>query len=296
MTVISVSTHLKELAADSFVNYCYNPGNAGDALIAQATFQVLAECKIGYRIINANHTALDGQTVIYAGGGNLTRYYQNAYSFISRIHRDVRKLIILPHTIDGNIDLLTQLESNTDIICREQVSYQHVQRYAKKANVYIADDMAFSLKINDVLDAKLRRPWHYSPTLSMFKTGLSERKFDRLISYLNVRYWSSLTGVINAFRTDLESSTVNIPKYNYDISAAFEYGTHSQFKVLLSCIHLLRLINSCRQIRTNRLHVAIAGALLGKEVLFYSNSYYKNRAVYDFSMRSQFPNVQWIDA
>ena len=42
------------------------------------------------------------------------------------------------------------------------------------------------------------------------------------------------------------------------------------------------------------LHLAIAGALLGKPVECYPNSYFKNEAVYHFSMKDRFPNVQWM--
>lgn len=45
--------------------------------------------------------------------------------------------------------------------------------------------------------------------------------------------------------------------------------------------------------RTDRLHVAIAGALLGKSVELHANSYFKNRAVYQFSLRS-FPSVRFV--
>ena len=39
------------------------------------------------------------------------------------------------------------------------------------------------------------------------------------------------------------------------------------------------------KIFTNRLHLAIAGFLLNKEVHFYPNFYYKNEAVYDYSLK-----------
>jgi len=49
------------------------------------------------------------------------------------------------------------------------------------------------------------------------------------------------------------------------------------------------------EVRTNRLHDAICAGLLGKRVKMYPNSYFKNRAVYEFSMRDRFPDVEWVE-
>jgi exopolysaccharide biosynthesis predicted pyruvyltransferase EpsI len=60
--------------------------------------------------------------------------------------------------------------------------------------------------------------------------------------------------------------------------------------------HLLRYIDLYDEVGTNRLHVAIGAALLGKRVRFHPNSYFKNRAVYEFSMADRFPDVEWVEA
>jgi len=44
-------------------------------------------------------------------------------------------------------------------------------------------------------------------------------------------------------------------------------------------------------IHTDRLHVAIAGCLLGLEVHLYPNSYFKNKAVYLSSIEGYYDNV-----
>lgn len=295
MATISINNYLRELAFHTSVKYCPNPGNAGDALIAQATFQLFGDCQIDYAMIDPKSFTPQGEVVFYAGGGNLTRYYQKARPFIQRVHAHVSKLIILPHTIDSNEDLLAELGNNVDVICREEVSYRHVQRYAKDANVYLADDMAFLLKLDKVMQSPLRCFGHCSPALFMWRSGLQRRNVKSLLDYLQTRLQVKRTGILNAFRTDVETTNMVIPPQNYDISKAFTYGTSDKYSVLLSCKHLLQLVGSCRQLRTNRLHIAIAGARLGKEVWFYANSYYKNQAVYEFSIKPRFPNVLWKD-
>lgn len=293
MLLNSIDSYMAEMTKKRIVHYYPNPGNAGDALIALATFQIFKRNQVNYRWIDLNHFVPQGQTVIYSGGGNLTRYYRYAHDFISTIHHEVEKLIILPHTIEGHEQLLAKLGHNVEIICRERTSYKHVLRYAKKANVYLSDDMAFHLDIDHVFaNAQFRRAWHRSLDLTMLIRAVYKRSFDQLSSYLHARLMIRRTGILNAFRRDAERSEIKIPNDNCDVSEVTNHGTYNELALFSSAIHLLRLVSSCRQLRTNRLHVAIAGALLGKEVLFYPNSYYKNQAVYEFSMKSRFPNVR----
>ena len=47
---------------------------------------------------------------------------------------------------------------------------------------------------------------------------------------------------------------------------------------------------------SNYFLIAIGGAVLGKRVRFHPNSYFKNRAVYEFSMLDRFPDVEWVEA
>lgn len=56
------------------VLYIPNPGNAGDALIAAATYQVLDDLGINYLIKRHKddmESDVSGRVVIYGGGGNL---------------------------------------------------------------------------------------------------------------------------------------------------------------------------------------------------------------------------------
>jgi exopolysaccharide biosynthesis predicted pyruvyltransferase EpsI len=55
------------------------------------------------------------------------------------------------------------------------------------------------------------------------------------------------------------------------------------------------LINSLKQyeeINTDRLHLAISATLLGKKVNLFPNSYYKNKAVFDYSLK-KFPSISF---
>lgn len=283
------------MSAKRIVHYYSNPGNAGDALITKATMQLFRCNGVRYQWIDHPDLVPQGGIIVYSGGGNLTRYYDVARQFVGAIHKVAERVIILPHTIDGHEDLLSTLGSNVDIICRERISYEHVQRYAKRANVYLTDDMAFHLKIDDLFaNAQFQRPWHRSLDTTLLIRALYTKNFGQLATYLRSRYWVARTGILHAFRTDVEQSSIEVPSNNCDISEVANHGTHSEAAVSSSAIHLLQLVKHCRQLHTNRLHAAIAGALLNKEVWFYPNSYFKNQAVYEFSMQSRFPHVHWM--
>ncbi|MFH0769986.1 MAG: galactosyltransferase-related protein [Candidatus Peregrinibacteria bacterium] len=97
---------------------------------------------------------------------------------------------------------------------------------------------------------------------------------------------TSGTGILNAFRTDSERTDHPLPADNVDLSLQGDVSTPID--------PFLRTIASKRQVNTNRLHVAIAAACMGKDVNLFPNNYYKNRAVYEYSLQ-QYPNVRWKD-
>ncbi|MCP4005227.1 MAG: polysaccharide pyruvyl transferase family protein, partial [bacterium] len=70
MNRVSIPSYLKSLAAKPLY-YMPNGGNAGDALIAQATYQMLGDHQIEYEIVSPRDDLTD-QVVAYGGGGNFT--------------------------------------------------------------------------------------------------------------------------------------------------------------------------------------------------------------------------------
>ena len=96
------------------------------------------------------------------------------------------------------------------------------------------------------------------------------------------------TGKGYFFRTDKESSKgLRLPESNNDLSTK---GNH-----LRDVSAFFKAINEFQVIYTDRLHVSIAGCLLGKQVHLYPGAYFKNRAVYESSMRGNFEKVHFHD-
>lgn len=93
-------------------------------------------------------------------------------------------------------------------------------------------------------------------------------------------------GVLNAFRSDKESILQTLPRLNSDIS----YNGYAT-KPLNELIDVLK---KYEQVNTDRLHIAICATLLGKQVKLFPNSYYKNKAVFDYSLK-KFPNISFVE-
>jgi hypothetical protein len=100
---------------------------------------------------------------------------------------------------------------------------------------------------------------------------------------IDVSPWKkSGQGELNCFRTDNESRLHRLPKPNFDIS---KMGREYHHTLLLDMIANFETIN------TDRLHVTIAGAMLGKKVRAFEGTYHKIRSVYEHSLREKFPDV-----
>jgi len=72
-----------------------------------------------------------------------------------------------------------------------------------------------------------------------------------------------------------------------------QIGTWDPTACHTGALHVLRYLDLYDDVRTNRLLLAIGAGLLGKRVEFHPNSYFKNRAVYEFSLRDRFPHMEW---
>lgn len=84
-------------------------------------------------------------------------------------------------------------------------------------------------------------------------------------------------GTLTAFRTDPEARSHSVPVGNNDISASCE-----------SLDQWLWTIARHELVLTDRAHVMIAGAMLGKEVRYRVSNYHKVQAIVDFALK-RFP-------
>lgn len=236
--------------------YIPNPGNAGDKLIAHGTYTIFRELGLEFSV-GSFSDRFEGKLLVYGGGGNLVGDYFNCKNFLIN-NMDRNEIVILPHTIKDEDQLIKNLSSNVVVICRETSSFNYVQNNIQNPqNVYLAHDMAFCVNVPPQFKNKVGR------------------------------------GVLNAFRSDVEKTSIEIPIDNIDVSCWLDRVGLDEDTVEIISNDVFDFLANYRIVCTNRLHVAIASALINREVYFFPNSYYKNQSVYENSLKN-YSNVTFI--
>jgi exopolysaccharide biosynthesis predicted pyruvyltransferase EpsI len=282
-----LETLLRSLKGEHIV-YVPNGGNAGDSFIAQATYQFFEQIGLEYEIGNQSEQYSD-RVIVFGGGGNLVTPYNNGIAFLRRNLGHWKQLIILPHTIRAYEDVLAQFEANCYVFCREKASYEFVRRHAASASVFLSHDLAISCDFSTTR-RQMRERW--MPDL--FNRTLFIRDLKRLLRIVHhTLRVVGRTNELNAFRTDIEKTVLSLPSGNFDISQGFAADDMLPSSSLHATYWMMAFIDRFSVVRTNRLHVAIMAAMLGKELHLYDNSYGKVRDVFVHSLRARFPNVRW---
>lgn len=104
--------------------------------------------------------------------------------------------------------------------------------------------------------------------------------------YNRISSKKSGSGVLKVFRSDGES-LFQTTGSNHDISSTGYARSPLE--------QLMNTLDKYEEIHTDRLHIAIASVLLNKKVKLYPNLYYKNKAVYGYSL-AKYPNIQFIES
>ncbi|ELN2738054.1 polysaccharide pyruvyl transferase family protein [Pluralibacter gergoviae] len=257
----SLDTLLKFYHSSYRFVYKANPGNAGDGVIASGTYDFFERNAIEYEPYrnNQNYNANE-DILIFGGGGNLIEgLYSEGRDFILEQIPNFHKVIIMPSTIKGYESLFQENKDKLIVFCREKTTFNYIQSlgYMVNDNVYITDDMAFYLDLNKYLSLKKESKEY-----------------------------------VNCYRTDSESLTSVYRENNHDISLTWN-GDYwdNEFLARNSTRCMVTFLEEFKSVNTDRLHVAILASLLGKEVNFYPNSYYKNKAVYDYSLLNRYPKT-----
>jgi len=303
--MITVESFFNEINNEKFYYYP-NPGNAGDALIQLGIFHFFKKNNINYSLFGGNSFNPDNKNIIYSGGGNLGKMGNHSVRVLNELHSSAKRIIILPHTIKDIDPLLKEMGDNVFIFCREKKSYNYVKSCNSKINVFLDHDMAFHLNINDIDNKGLRYltikntfifilnklKLTGNPTIAM--GGLLKLlNYNSIIKRILSKSKANNASVLNCFRTDGEKTNIEIPDNNFDLSELLSLGIYNEEICDYVVYKLFSIIKEFDLIRTNRLHIAVSCALLGKEVEFYPNNYFKCEAIYKYSLEGEYPSVIW---
>jgi exopolysaccharide biosynthesis predicted pyruvyltransferase EpsI len=259
------------------VLYYPNPGNAGDSLLVVATLQAFSRCSVDFQAIDLS-AAVDDKIVFLGGGGNFVPLYDHIESAYQKFLGRAQKIVLLPHTIRGNEKLLRRLDQTCTLFCRDSKSYNHVRSINRTCEIILAHDMAFHLDAKSLLDNR---------ELAHTATPVLRDKLRSIgINEDMIRQKSS----IDFSRLDTESRSA-FPKSDLDIGLLYMLGVWPhQAPTAAWCF--LKTISMAPKITTDRLHVGIGSALLGVPCELRDNSYGKNKAVYQHSLKS-FSNIRF---
>ncbi|MEM8595988.1 MAG: polysaccharide pyruvyl transferase family protein, partial [Pseudomonadota bacterium] len=265
------------LPADTrFVDF---PGNAGDALIAGGTHQVLEAHGLRFAEHALEAPLPEGASVVLAGGGNFVPYYDHVARFLEAGIGRLARIVLLPTTVRGNEALLARLPAGCLVVVRDLESYAHCQAHLGAAELALCPDMAFAWT-KPRHDAALRK------ALPQALSGLSASGVYpwRYLAKSARVFWQARAlrragGRLSALRTDAETTGHALPAGNIDLSEVFRPRRTDRAGALMAVEALCRFMAPFETIETSRLHIAILAAHLGKRVLVTDNAYGKLRAV-----------------
>lgn len=288
--------------------YFPNPGNLGDELIAVATVQQFDNLGLSYEMYNENKEYEEGFTLVYGGGGGMIP----DWGYLPTIEKaltapGLSRGVILPHSMRNCDSLLSKLDERFTIFCREQQSLEYCRSVNKKADIHLADDMGCLLNPNKIppqknLHAKLPMPGLFSWGLSLIfgnrrsKTRILHRYYRKTYHRLN-RHASERVTVLPdgrrlgmMMRRDSEAVADWLPTLLQqlpNVDASRYGGANCRWSLfnLLGVRQFLNTISKFDIIITDRLHVSIAAAHLGKEVMMIDNSYGKLSGVWQQSLQ-----------
>jgi len=288
---------LRELAdrREGRLVYVPNRGNAGDALIASAAWQFFDELPEPPLCLPIE-ALRPGDRAIFSGGGVFIPEYPEGARWL-RVFAQVglSRLLILPQTFRGIESALAELGPETVLFCREWTSYDFVSQAASQCEVRFAPDLALGLDLADLrerLAANDRgRATRDKVALLYSSPARRYRRWRRKLAKVK----PDAAGRLQVFRTDAERTPAGGDQAHYTDLSNF-YG--SDFRERLECDRitrdLLELLDTAQLVETNRLHVGIGAALLGKQVVLHDNSYGKIRAIYEASLKD-WSNVRFAD-
>lgn len=265
--------------------------NIGDTLIWEGTKHFLKKiphkCLYTASVETYKHRPLSPNTVILMqGGGNfgdLWRRHQDLRLEVIRAYPN-NKIIILPQTVFYNDTAVFQEDAkifnshkNLYICARDTVSFEYLQQ-SLTCNLLLVPDMAFCITDN-LLQKYCKKEGGRVLFLKRNDTEFCNYDFKSYIteeeSILDTCDWPTMEHYYKTkrFLDKLLWRKEQIGRVP-DIYADWVFRPHQVKKGV-------EFVSQYKKVYTTRLHVAILSLLLGKDIVFFDNSYGKNSSFFD---------------
>lgn len=259
---IDNTTLLRELSCLPDFLYIPNPGNMGDMLIAAATMNFFDKNNIKYH----TNPKRKEKYVVYGGGGVWTADYKKFWLKKLHFFTQAEKIIILPSSFNKCPEFIQNIDNRYVVFCREQQSFDYLTNSNTSAKIILDHDMALRADI-DILT----------------KDTLISQSEIRIIKNIASNL-KNISATAKFLRQDCESS--NNYQTDMDLSS-YIHGNEQSSKdyIYFSAQVMLCVVDAFDCVITDRLHVGIASALMGKETYLLDNSYKKISNVYNNSLK-----------
>lgn len=279
--------------------YIRSYGNLGDLLIAEATEQYFAQKGYDYQIVKPDAVIEQNHTLVHGGGARFTADWCDVDTCIRVLcNEKVEKCVILPSSFHEVDELVKHFDARHTIFCRDARSYEYCCSMCPDSQVYLTDDMAVHLNLNDMVPTGLdesangEEEIRLQEALRVYLYRWMQRGMRR--ASVTARIGGTKRRVAFLMRTDKEKRISLSSPMSYDISLIWHAPSKNKYNANL----LLAMSNALRMsdvIVSDRLHVCIMAYLSGLEVYMVDNTYGKLKGVYEQSL-SACPRVHLVQS
>ena len=266
-------------------------GNAGDALINAGFYTLARRLGLDYVEITGGRRAVPElgreDLLILAGGGSLSSHWDIGEQTLDSLTCFDVPLLLLPQSLQGRENVLARLREQDTLFVREEYSLRYARSLHLACPVHLDHDMALSLDTALVLATPVRH------------LPRSRDDLRRAAAFARHRVRARRGLPLTAWRSDSEATSDRQARRRDDLSALADFGTLDRAANLRSARKMLEVISWYDSVETDRLHVGVGAALLGKPVTLHANAYHKIRGVYEYSLRDDprySPLVTYVEA
>ena len=225
----------------------------------------IASYRLGLRHLFRLYETEGFDLILFEGGGYMSHLWHGPVLMREAVRLHDKPIAVAPQSYwfrDGSFMELLQECRFVILFCREPYSHRHLKELGlpPSVEVQLAEDTALYLEAEDLKE--FIRPMG--------------RRYD-LICLRRDRE----SAISEELRRSIMGEAVN--------PLVADISKRGSFKDYVSTVA------NAERVYTDRLHVAILAAILGKETLLIGNSYHKNRGVYEHSLR-RFPWVRYREA
>lgn len=277
-----------------------NDGNLGDYIIAEATRQLFRRAGVVWHAYDPQNPPQEPEyALVYSGGGRFVPYWGGLELRQEHLTRpQVRRCVILPHSIHGVDAFVNALDERHTVFCRERKTLAYCRALNSRSQFVLAHDVGISLHLEQVqpLEALVK------PVLADGAEAMTQYKLITGSAASAARWFVRMATATNphtkrsvAFflRRDGEKGIEVSSPVAYDLSGLWS-GSCNETPCSGPLLMLMAELASYPDVVvTDRLHVAIMAMHVGKEIYMLDNDYGKLSGVYEVSLEDR-PNVHLL--